>query len=266
MGMGKDIASPQTLSTRVDAYLEAVKKIEAAYALLDEAQSTLRGAFDEYLNVIPYHAADQPLETLKKAREEIKRRVWRRLIDLSQVRKVMSVKRAEDLDQRLEKGQLEEITHASVLGMISLLRDQTGDFAKEAVCEVYDFLRPNPNPDSRQYKTNSGAARWRLGKKVILSWIVEEGYSSYMRVPAGDGDRKLRAVDRVFHLLDGKGVPEGYLCPLIDAINSSPDGLGETDYFRFRACKNRNLHLEFKRPDLVTQFNRIAGGGNILHD
>jgi len=87
-----------------------------------------------------------------------------------------------------------------------------------------------------------------------------------MRVPSGDANRKLRALDRVFCLLDGKGVPEGYSSPLIDAIETSQDGYGETEYFCFRACKNRNLHLEFKRPDLVEQFNRVAGGGNILHD
>jgi len=38
------------------------------------------------------------------------------------------------------------------------------------------------------------------------------------------------------------------------------DGIGETDYFAFRCFKNGNLHLIFKRPDLVRRLNQIAGG------
>src|SRR5436190_20361060 len=34
----------------------------------------------------------------------------------------------------------------------------------------------------------------------------------------------------------------------------------ETDYFKFRCFRNRNLHQEFKRLDLVAKLNAIAGG------
>jgi len=177
MGNGKDIAMQWTLAARVDTYVEAMQKVDAAYGILEEAQHDLREAFDEHLDVLPSHVyASQPLKMLEMVRDKIRRRAWARLIDLSQVRKVMSVKRAEYLDQRLEKGELEEINLASVLGMLSLLRDQSGDFAREAVREVYDFLRPGDGVWGRKYKTNGGAARWRLKKKVILSWIVDEGY------------------------------------------------------------------------------------------
>ena|SRR5439155_23407886 len=45
---------------------------------------------------------------------------------------------------------------------------------------------------------------------------------------------------------------------LIDAIEAAKDG--ETDYFRFKCFRNRNLHLEFKRLDLVAKLNAVAGG------
>ena len=47
---------------------------------------------------------------------------------------------------------------------------------------------------------------------------------------------------------------------LIDAIEAAKDGTGETEYLRFRCFRNRNLHLEFKRLDLVAKLNAIAGG------
>lgn len=37
-------------------------------------------------------------------------------------------------------------------------------------------------------------------------------------------------------------------------------GPGETDLFAFRCCANGNLHLRFRRLDLLARFNQIAGG------
>jgi hypothetical protein len=64
----------------------------------------------------------------------------------------------------------------------------------------------------------------------------------------------------VFHALDGNGTIKTHRGPLIDAIEAAKDGTGETDYFRFRCFRNRNLHLEFKRLDLVAKLNTVAGG------
>jgi hypothetical protein len=68
----------------------------------------------------------------------------------------------------------------------------------------------------------------------------------------------------VFTALDGKGmIAKGsWQSKLADAINTTPVsvGRGETDYFRFKCYRNRNLHLEFKRPDLVERLNQMAGG------
>jgi hypothetical protein len=67
-------------------------------------------------------------------------------------------------------------------------------------------------------------------------------------------------------LLDGKGVPGGYASPLMDAIQTSRTGTGETDYFEFRCCVNRNLHITFKRLDLVKQLNAVAGGNALYKE
>lgn len=270
MTWNKEISVTRTIAARVDAYQNAKDKIERGYALLQEAQAELREAFvgGYGLDTLPnYRFCGTPAEALKYVLKEIRRGCWRALIDLSQIRKVMSVKAAEAIDKRLESGELDEITHTGVVGMLTMLMDQSGDFAKEAVKEVYDYLRPNPGPYSKPYKTNSGAARWRLGKKVILTWALRESYgSALMTVNHGDTENKLIAMDRVFHMLDGKGIPAGYRSPLVDAINTSDNGYGQTEYFKFRACLNRNLHLEFLRPDLVKKLNQVAGGGYVLHD
>ena len=73
-------------------------------------------------------------------------------------------------------------------------------------------------------------------------------------------EQNIRAIDNVFHALDGNGTIKSHRGPLIDAIEASKDGTGETEYFRFRCFRNRNLHLEFKRLDLVAKLNAVAGG------
>ena len=77
----------------------------------------------------------------------------------------------------------------------------------------------------------------------------------------GRSHDELMAIDKVFHLLDGQGIPEGYEGPLIDALQTAGDGKGETNYFVFQCYQNTNIHLTFKRLDLVKLLNQVAGGG-----
>ena len=37
----------------------------------------------------------------------------------------------------------------------------------------------------------------------------------------------------------------------------------ETEYFSGRSYRNGNMHLEFRRPDLVAKLNSLAGGRNL---
>jgi hypothetical protein len=271
--LDKGIAVHKTISERVDAYQVAVANITEAYAILAEAQKTLDDAFGRAssyypeFDVLPGRTSDVDRQR-DQVLEEIGRKAWRHLINLSGIRKVLSVKRAEELDKKLYNDKLDEINHENVAGMLTMLAGQGTDFAEEAVKEVYEYLRPGARGSS--YKTNQAYARWRLGKKVILTGAVEHGYGG--KVPFRVGYYRydmFRALDKVFHLLDGRGdglKDTSYLSPLIDAVNTSETGEGQTDYFTFKAHHNGNLHLTFRRPELVDKLNRVAGGGSVLHD
>jgi hypothetical protein len=74
-------------------------------------------------------------------------------------------------------------------------------------------------------------------------------------------------MDQIFHLLDGAGLMRSHHGPFSAAITTSgPKGTGSTDYFKFRCCKNGNLHLESLREDLLKEFNRRAGAANLGRD
>lgn len=257
------IITRQTASEMVRSYQQAKEMIEKAYTDLGKAEAILHQSFGgAYFDVLPAHSYNS-IKDLPEVMAKIRQKAWRCIIDRIEIRKTLSVKRAEEMDKKLEDLKaIPEITEPAVFDMVQTLVRQSGDFAREAVMEVFEYLRPaaHKNSWSRNYKTNQKNGKYSIGKKVILSDIVEFGVGCRLRVSYSSiCQNNLCAIDKVFYLLDGAGTPPGYRGELIDAINTAPDGVGETKYFRFRACQNGNLHLEFKRLDLVNHLNAIAG-------
>lgn len=129
----------------------------------------------------------------------------------------------------------------------------------QAKCvEVFDAMRPRS--DDRKYKTNR---LYETGERVVLTWMVEPNWIGGWRVRYDHKQRFTTALESVFRGLDGKGYASHtsqHGSELEDAICSSASGRGETEYFEFRCFKNGNLHLRFKRPDLVARLNQVAGG------
>jgi hypothetical protein len=252
-----------TLADMVNAYVLSEQEIRQAYAMLVQAGDRLRQIFAapdqtysfdlRYRDTRHGSGADysDPEATLKNVKIE----VWRHLVERMELRRILSIKRAHELDQQIETGEgLPPITMEGLLGMLEGTLNQATMFLEEAVREVFEWLRPH----GENYKTNS---KYEVGPKVIRPWTVRQKYSGGGFEPMYERVQNLTALDNVFHALDGKGsIAKSYRGPLCDAISASPDGTGETDYFRFRCFKNNNLHLEFKRPDLLAKLNQVAGG------
>jgi hypothetical protein len=138
------------------------------------------------------------------------------------------------------------------------MHGQIPEMAKEAVREVFEFLRPRKTR-GHDYVTNE---IFEIGPRVILPYQVTRSYGSTFSVDFEDKP-KLRALENVFSYLDGHGFAgKTFNGDLIDAINkcTTSKPTGETQYFKFRCCLNRNLHIEFKRLDLLARLNSQAGG------
>ncbi len=101
-----------------------------------------------------------------------------------------------------------------------------------------------------------------IGPRVIVGSCIERGYGKNAYQVTDWSRPRCTALDNVFSGLDGKGtITPTHYGPLGDAIRAcGPSGSGETDYFAFRVFKNGNLHIHFKRLDLLAKFNAIAGG------
>lgn len=208
-----------------------------------------------------YSASAQSADTII---ENMKRHAWAILIDKMEVRRMMSSARQNEMSRTLNGESSEpipEITAETILDVLNGFIASADTFLAEAVREEYEFWKPHRETYKTNVKHSDGFTV--LGRKVIREYMVENRYGGQFDL-SYDRQSHVMSLDNIFHLLDGKGIVKEHCGPLASAIKQSGrEGIGETDYFKFKCYKNRNLHLEFKRQDLLDKFNQIAGS-NLL--
>lgn len=256
-----DIAIRDNLAAIISTYNQALAEVEDAYSILEQAQEKLRKAFIDgkgySFNVIERNNYGEVGKSASdKIKQSLQKSAWSHVVERMSLRRMLSIKRRDELDSQIDKGELPELTVENVVALFTMSAENANVYLSEAVEEVYNFLRPC----SSKYKTNT---EFELEKKVVLEWIVQEGYGKSPFRVNHHRDKYLTAIDNVFAMLDGKPPVKTYHGELYDAICSTEDGTGKTQYFKFRCFKNGNLHLEFLRPDLVERFNVIAGGNRL---
>jgi predicted RNA methylase len=146
-----------------------------------------------------------------------------------------------------------EVTVGNVLATLEQFLSDAGMIFRRGLATVFSEL-------DRRFRSHDG---WKIGSRVILDHAFNEfGTWSYYR----NQRDALQDIERVFHVLDEKAMPPSYM-GIVGAIESSREGSwgsprqseASSDYFTARCFKNGNLHLWFKRDDLLEQVNRLLG-------
>lgn len=250
------LACRVTVRALVAAYAQAEAAVVQSFAALRAAEEAVNVAFgngSDSTGIHIRHGRGYGFEDPKDTIEAMRRSAWRAISERLEIRKIMSVARAAELDRELEKGALPEITEATVSAFVLKYAQSLEDLFTEAVREIFNWLRPSANGRAAEYKTNRVDL---LGPKVVIpymvDWTMGKPRVNYNRV------NDVNALERVFRLLDGAGTEKGYYSDLYNAMNA--DSSGETAYFTFKAFRNGNVHIAFKRLDLVERVNQIAGG------
>lgn len=260
-GNMNDIARRDTVEQLVALYNRIRREATAGYRLMNRAQTSFRDRIYQYgrLNASQHDYTDWTEDALARVLERIRRETWRGIMDKLNVRGVMDSERRNKLDKQLETGDgLPEITTEAVLDVIHGMIGQVGDFATAQIREAFELIRRK----SDGYKSTGQA--WKIENKAVLGWMCEQGYGGHPFRLSYHAENDARTIESAFRLLDGKGPLQSHTAEFAGVLNSSPAGEGETEYFRFRAHKNRNLHVWFKRMDLVERMNEMAGGERVL--
>ena len=264
--MSTDLAHRTTARELAIAFERAERDVRAAFAQIAAAETAVNAAFgntEGHRAIRVSACGDQWRDNFNDVEQTIEimtRAAWRTIVDRLELRRFMSIKAYEAMTKALDKEKLPPITEESVARFAHDHLARARDYLKEAVDEVFDFLRPHAWTRVGQLKTNT---EMEVGERVILSYMVDAGFAAgtFRVTYSGNRSQQLVALENVFSALDGRGeINKAHRSLLAAAIESAANGEGETDLFAFRCCKNGNLHLRFKRLDLLARFNAIAGG------
>ncbi|RBB97321.1 DUF4942 domain-containing protein [Pseudomonas sp. MWU12-2115] len=242
MSVFTDLAVPTTLSDLLQARDAALRLIEDARRITQQAAEIL-GQSGRYLMPCGAVMADDQVTV----RNELDTSMWHRAFDLTGFKQLMDAEAVDEFEKSLSPVP-PEFTEATIRATFIDLRMNAVSMFRRGVFNVFRSL-------SDTYRTNSREP-FRIGRKVVMASMVtcrcgypQISYGSYNWAP-----NKLNDLDRVFQTLDGKVFQPHTLRSAMDLAFEQGE-VFENDYYRAKAYKNGNLHLEFKRLDLLDKVN-----------
>jgi len=230
----------------VMAHDKAVEMANQAFSTIHQIEIDCNNILGESSYVIDYRLKDGMDRTLKS----IKQYFWWYVVKRSDVRRVMDHKARHKLDENLGSERLPDFTVENIQLTLYGWAESSDDAFKQLILNTYKACIPGRrNP----YKTNK---KYRIGPKIILMGCL--GLYNHMSQYRED---ELNDLERVFLMLDKKTTPDypDNMTTKIKNARSKGDIGWCNDYFECSWFKNGNLHIKFKRLDLLKEFNRLAG-------
>lgn len=263
------LALHTTARALVGVWQGAKQSITAGFAQIAAAEARLNAAYtlggECTMHVRSrYGRGDIDFTDPTDSLDHLARTCWAHIVDRLELRRVLSDSKWRELENHLEHDTLPEITEETVAAFAAQYMTTLPDLFKEKVTEAFEWLRPREGTTRSEYKTNEKNAVYEIGKKIVLTSVVGSGYGMARFRVCEYAHPRLSALESVFRALDGQGFgTKHYYSDVSTSIGASTDGHFETEYFEGRVFKNGNLHLTFRRLDLLAEFNKIAGGANL---
>lgn len=235
---------PKTLENLCEGRKKAMELFEAAYSTLEGMQKDLNqlGSY-----ICPY----DPLPKIcpSEFRTKLDRNLWEHAFTQIGLHQFMDAQAKEELEKDLEKNVPEFNMDNVRETVLTAAQDADKMFARGLV-NVFHAL-------SGEHKTNRNSP-FKINPKAIIGCMTAPGYSGGLRVNNSwqRGIERINDIDRVFKTLDGKKHQPRELETLINAAWREWE-IYEDDYYRVKGFKNGNMHLEFKRQDLLDKVNLI---------
>ncbi len=188
--------------------------------------------------------------------------VWAQIVELTELETVMDKEEKDKLRAALVEDP-PEVTVENVYATLERFVAEADTIWKRGLANCFSRL-------DRRFRSHTG---WKIGSRVIVDRAFDDwGHWSF----SSNHKDTVLDVERVFFLLDGRTQPPHYagIIAQIDDVRSRGPRLSafqsviETEYFRVRVYKNGNLHLWFRRDDLVRKANLLLAEyyGEVLAD
>lgn len=239
MSIFTDLALPTTLTDLLQARQDALRLLSDARSLTGKAKELL-DRHGRYL--MPGNG--QLRDSAERVQAELDASMWRRAFDLTGFKQLMDAQAVADFERSLSP-RPPEFTEANIRATFIDLHGKSREMFRRGVVNVFRYL-------SDDYKTNAREP-FKIGRKVVVGYMVQPSFKRGLQIRIGSGD-KLGDIDRVMQTLDGKQFTPRALEFAINAALEKGE-VYECANYRAKGFKNGNLHLEFKRPDLLDGLN-----------
>ncbi len=250
--------SIEELVTRINGAVELIRRGYDSLALAKTMLNETLGRYHDDVfperGISEYNLGpDSKDQTLHAAIDNVRRNAWAEVFKKSGIRALLSERQSAALDAQIKSGDVTELTVENVKSTLQGLLQNAPAYLVESVVEVYDWLRP----EHSGLKTND---RFDVQERAIIGYMVDSyGINHYRR-------QRFHTLANVLYWLDGKEPPKypHDLCTLFEdaARNHRQRGgprVFEHEYMQINWYGNGNAHFRFKRMDLITELNRIAG-------
>lgn len=246
----------------LEEYAAAYDKIEEAQAAIKKAYelrgacAPVRNSYNEHIDnkarsLLVSISAPNREQYLDAARHTVDTDVWAYLVEHTRVLKLMDrTARSEFREQLLRDAP--EVTYDNVQATLEEIYLQYTTIFQRSIATSFSSL-------DRRFKSHDG---WKIGSRVILNNALD----NFRHWAIGRHmDDLLRDIERVFFILDGKEVPEEYASIAVGVPEVAGSwgchrqGYFENEYFRVRVFLNGNVHIYFRRDDLLKEVNRHLG-------
>ena len=257
----QEIALKASIPQLIHKRCMALQQIEETIALLSDAlknaedacignkgRSAQYGIVEAIRDQIRFGKVDYDAEKIRIAMD---RAMWRSFVVNTPLWSLMDTKARKQFDADMA-GTPPEANEDNLSATMQAYFADADNIFRRSLIETFRNL-------SSEYRSNDA---FRLDKKIILGHI-QDSYGHFSHY----AEDRIRDLDRVFWVLDGKEYPSDYSAGLTGKLReamretsgalTAGAGKCETEYFSVRYFKNGNAHATFKRPDLVLKANRI---------
>jgi hypothetical protein len=249
-----DLLTEMKTSDLVTAYQQMLADLDEAYARLvrikDLYEKIIGGRFfpckiGRYDMDLYDHERDK-----EDSRKGLRINCWKVLF--LRIKNLLPAREISSIEKQLSDGNVPEFTEENIHKLMFSFITRGDEFKKQMIEDVFNFLRPQRTG----LKTNQRPA---LKEKAIIPGMID--HNKYWTTLSGYREDSLWDMDKIFHLLDGAGIPKypGNLLTRIRDAMREKKWQTETEYFECTWHKNGNMHIRFKRMDLVFEINKIAG-------
>ncbi|MBN6739181.1 DUF4942 domain-containing protein [Acidithiobacillus sp. MC6.1] len=199
-----------------------------------------------------------------EAYDDLKDRAWSAVMYSTDAEKYVSTKVRERLHTEFEQLKKLDFTAPNLFGFLMGLAENHGNIQLDMACEVFDKIIAHHSDNTLFFMGWKSNDKHRVGMAIKSKRFILPGFSDGGWRPClgYEQAQRLRDIDKVFAMLDGKEKPEYGLVDLFqnEGQHLRDGNRGVSSYFEVRHYRGvGTIHFYPTNPKLIDRLNTMVG-------